>query len=115
MAIQKLVLCLTSLFVLYASRAYCAPQGFTNFGWPAQQDYIPRLPAQAFTPTETESNPAPGMPGLWSPPVPAVAAPATRQTGMAVQPRKLHKQSSLSESRLLKGAASRLANPETSN
>ncbi|KAI9551614.1 hypothetical protein GHT06_021947 [Daphnia sinensis] len=108
MAIQKLVFCFASLMVL--SPVYCAPQGFINFGWPAQPDYTPRLPAQAFTPTETVTNPAPPM-GLWSPPVPAVAEPPNRQT--AVQRPKLHKQFPVPQSRLSNGSVSRLAKQQT--
>jgi hypothetical protein len=51
MAIAKLFLCLTSLVILTASPAFFAPQ-LWKFGWPAQPESIPRLPAKAFMPTE---------------------------------------------------------------
>ncbi|XP_057379322.1 uncharacterized protein LOC130701383 [Daphnia carinata] len=112
MAIQRLVFCFASLVVLTASPAHCAPQGFmTNFGWPGQPDYTPRLPAQAFMPTETVPNPAPAMPSLWSPP--AVAEPTIRQTDVAVQPPKLHKQFPVPQSRLANGSANRLSKQQT--
>ncbi|KZS12912.1 Uncharacterized protein APZ42_022165 [Daphnia magna] len=113
MAIHKLVFCLASLIVLNVSPACCAPQGFMNFGWPAQQDYNQRLPAQAFTPTETAPIPAPAMAGLWSPPVPEVAEPLNRQTVTAVQPPKLHKKFPVPQSRLSNGSASRLSKQQT--
>lgn len=114
MAIHKLVFCLASLIVLNVSPACCAPQGFMNFGWPAQQDYNQRLPAQAFTPTETAPIPAPAMAGLWSPPVPEVAEPLNRQTVTVVQPPKLHKKFPVPQSRLSNGSASRLSKQQTS-
>lgn len=107
MAIEKLFLCLTTLVILAAIPAFCAPQ-LWNFGWPSQQESIPRLPARAFMPAEAgpNSRPLSFMPiSPLSPsvPMPTVAASPQRQVPVAQQPRKLEKQETVPESRLFIG------------
>jgi hypothetical protein len=107
MAIEKLFLCLTTLVILAAIPASCAPQ-LWNFGWPSQQESIPRFPARAFMPAEAgpNSRPLSFMPSPLSPsvPMPTVAASSPqRQVPMAQQPRKFEKQDTVPESRLFIG------------
>jgi hypothetical protein len=99
MAIAKLLLCLTSLVILTASPAFCAPQ-LWNFGWPAQPESISRLPAKPFMPTEAT--------------LPAITAGPQRNVVMAAQPRTLQTQDIVPESRLFSGTTTGVPKPQSS-
>ena len=114
MAVTKLFLCLSSLVILTANPAYCAPQ-FWNYGWPAQQETVPRLPAKAVMPAEAVPNtPLSFMPSPFSPPLPTNTVSPQRNVPVAIQPRKLQKQDAIPESRLFIGPTTRVPMPQTS-
>ena len=112
MTIAKLFLCLTSLVILTASPAFCAPQ-LWNFGWPAQPESIPRVPAKPFMPTEAFPNkPLPFLPSPFS--LPAITAGPQRNVVMAAQPRTLQTQDIVPESRLFSRTTTHVPKPQSS-
>ena len=112
MTIAKLFLCLTSLVILTASPAFCAPQ-LWNFGWPAQPESIPRGPAKPFMQTEAFPNkPLPFLPSPFS--LPAITAAPQRNVVMAAQPRTLQTQDIVPESRLFSRTTTHVPKPQSS-